>query len=136
MKQLLDKQNARTQTKTKTCSLHVPPGNQYSNTCHDIDDSQTKNIVFNWNRNGKNRRNVRNAEDLLLLVTEENMSFPIDMQLQKNDKYLASILVICISPKNTWTSLWLYLPPILLKFYFFSNAPQIFQWKELNLFQL
>jgi len=35
------------------------------------------------------------------------MSFPIDMQLQKNDKYLASILVICISPKNTWTSLWL-----------------------------
>jgi len=40
----LDKQNARTQTKTKTCSLHVPPGNQYSNMCHDIDDSQTKNI--------------------------------------------------------------------------------------------
>jgi len=84
MKELLDKQNARTQTKTKTCSLHAPPGNQYSNMCHDIDDSQTKNIsclieiVM-----GKNRRNVRNAEDLLLLVTEENMSFPIDMQLPK-----------------------------------------------------
>ena len=51
--------------------------------CHDIEDSQTKHIIFNWNRNGKNRRNVRNAEDSLLLVTEKHMAFLTDMQLQK-----------------------------------------------------
>lgn len=56
--------------------------------------------MFNWNRNGKNRQNVGNAEDIII-SNRRKYAIPHRHAAPANDKYLASILVICISPQNT-----------------------------------